>query len=282
MLKRSLLFAALAVLAAPAVASLCTLATTDQTCTFATDTSGGTALFTNPSNLSNIGSGVINPFLGTQVGGNGGVEFGVSTDIPNVNILPLDDKRDNANTFTQTFRLNQLGFVTVGGVDYFDFFLDINEPNGQDTRFLSIDTLRIWGRTGVNPDASFLLDNTNVTSLADLDLIANLQLVYALGPANTLILDYNLFAGSGLGYDMEFLIPTSQFAGLAPNSRILFSVGYGGADAVVPGSLAQDGFEEWAFRPGTGPRIVVPEPSVLSLFGLGLAVVGLGRIRRVR
>ena len=138
-----LLWPVLFALAMPASASLCSLLAKDAICTFATDTSSGTALFTNPTNLSNIGSGTINPFLGTQVGGSGGVEFGVATDIPNVNILPLDDKRDNNNTFTNTFQLNQLGFVTIGNTDYFSFFLGINEPNGNGQNILSIDTLRI-------------------------------------------------------------------------------------------------------------------------------------------
>jgi hypothetical protein len=274
-LRRNLVALAMAALAGSAQASLCVLGTVDSTCTFSTDTSGGTTLYTNPSNLSNIGSGEINPFLGTQVGGNGGTEFGVNTDQASVNLLPLDDKRDNANTFTETMSLDQLGFVTIGGVDYFDFFLDINEPNNDPARFLSIDRLAIFGQTGATPGAAVDLNSTNITSLADVDAFPNLSVVYRLGLTNSLILDYSLFAGSGLGYDLSFLVPTSLFSGLASDSRIVFAVQYGLAD--VPGALAQDGFEEWAFLPGAGPR-VVPEPGSLAL--LGASLVGLGFIRR--
>lgn len=266
---------ALALLAGVAQASLCVLGTVDSTCTFSSDTSGGTTLYTNPSNLSNIGSGTIDPFLGTQVGGNGGTEFGVNTDQASVNLLPLDDKRDNANTFTETMQLNQLGFVTIGGIDYFAFFLDINEPNNDPARFLSIDRLAIFGQTGSDPSAPVDLNSTNITSLADVDLFPNLDVVYRLGITNSLILDYNLFAGSGLGYDLEMLVPTSLFSGLLPDSRIVFAVQYGGAD--FAGALAQDGFEEWAFLPGAGPR-VVSTPGSLALLAAGM--MGIGFVRR--
>lgn len=279
-MRKTSLAIALSLFASAASADLCLLGAIDSTCAFATDTSGGTAFFTNPANLSNIGSGVITPFLGTQAGGSGDVEFGVSTDIPQVNLLPLDDKRDNANTFTTTFRLDELGYVTILGETYFSFFLDINEPGSDPAKFLSLDTLRIWGRTGLDPAESFLATNVNVTTLGDVDLFPNLQLVYALGP-NTLVMDYSLFAGSGLGYDVNFLIPTSEFAGLATNSRIVFGVGYGGAETAFAGTLAQDGFEEWAYLPGNGPPPPppgVPEPSTLAL--LGASLLGIGFVKR--
>jgi len=278
---RCTLAAALALASAPAFATLCALTVVDSTCTFSTDTTGGAALFTNPSNLSNIGSGVIAPFLGTQVGGNGGIELGVNTDQAAVNKLPLNDKRDNANTFTETLSLNQLGFVTIGGQTYFDFFLDINEPNNDTARFLSIDRLAIFGQTGATPGAAVDLNNTNVTSLADVDVFPNLSVVYRLGITNDLILDYNLFAGSGLGYDLSLLIPTSAFAGLAPDSRIVFAVQYGSAD--FAGAIAQDGFEEWAALKGNGPPPPPPPPPVPepgTLFLLGAALAGLGIVRR--
>jgi len=92
---------------------------------------------------------------------------------------------------------------------------------------------------------------------------------------NSLIMDYNLFAGSGLGYDLSFLVPTSLFSGLASDSRIVFAVQYGGAD--FAGALAQDGFEEWAALAGAGPR-VVPTPGSLALLGAGL--MGMGFVKR--
>ena len=269
--KRTLLLSAIiaaGIIAVPASAALCTLAVKDSTCTFTTDTSGGAALFQNPSNLTNVGSGGITPFLTTQAGGNGGTEFGVSTDIPKVNLLPLDDKRNNANTFTNTFQLDNLDTTTIGMISYYTFLLDANEPNNATDRFLSLDTLRIWGRTGMDVTSPFLADKNNVTSLADIDLFPNLQLVYALGPANILLLDASLFGGSGLGYDLQVLIPTSVFSGLASNSRLIFSAGYGGA--VIPGAAAQDGFEEWAFvtnpnNPPPPPPPALSEPGTLAL-----------------
>lgn len=278
-MKKYLLGSALLALlafAGGASATFCSLiGSKDQTCTFASDTSGGTTLFTNPTQLSNIGSGTINPFLGDQVGGNGGVESGVNTDDPNVNTLPLNDKRDNNNTFTNTMSLSDLGIVTIGGVDYYSFFLDINEPNGNGQNLLSIDRLAIFGQTGATPGAAVDLNSTNITSLDDVDVFPNLTVVYRLGVGNDLQLDYNLFAGSGLGYDMELLVPTVLFAPLVPDSRIVFAVQYG----TLSGNLAEDGFEEWAFRPRVA-SIPVPEPLPLALLGAGFVVLALQRRRK--
>jgi hypothetical protein len=258
-MKKALLAGALMLAAASASAEVCTLFAKDGSCTFATDTSGGTTIFSNPTNLSNIGSGVITPFLGTQ---QNGTESGVTTDIPNVNLLPLTDKRDNANTFTNTFTRSDLGVVTLGGTDYYQFFLDTNEPSSVGDKLISIDTIRIWDAQSA---ALQLLTNQNVTSLADVDGLFS-SLIYAMGPTNQIVMDGTLFSGSGLGYDLSMLIPVAEFAGVALDSRLIFGTSFGAAGG---SASTADGFEEWAYRAGT-PVNAVPEPGSLALCGVGL------------
>lgn len=258
-MKKTLLAGALMLAAVSAYADVCTLLAKDGSCTFATDTSGGTTIFSNPTNLSNIGSGTINPFLGTQ---QNGTESGVTTDIPNVNLLPLTDKRDNANTFTNTFTRNDLGVVTLGGTSYYQFFLDTNEPSSDGDKLISIDTIRIWDAQSA---ALQLLTNQNVTSLADVDGLFS-SLVYAMGPTNQIVMDGTLFSGSGLGYDLSMLIPVAEFAGVALDSRLIFGTSFGAAGG---SATTADGFEEWAYLAAT-PTNNVPEPGSLALAGIGL------------
>jgi hypothetical protein len=262
-MKKFLLAAAAVLMAAQAQAGVCTLMAKDGTCSFATDTSGGTVIYSNPTNLSNIGSGEIKPFLTTQ---QNGTEGGVTSDSPIVSTLPMNDKRDNSNTFTNTFTQNQLGVVTIGGVQYYEFFLDTNEPSSVGDRNISIDTIRIWDAKSA---LAQLLTNANVTSLADVDNLFS-SLIYAMGPGNDIVMDGTLFNGSGLGYDLSMLIPVIDFAGVALDSRIVFGVTYGGAGG---SATTADGFEEWAFLAGNGPGTNVPEPGSVMLSGLALGLL---------
>jgi hypothetical protein len=263
-MKKVLTALALALVAAGAQASICVFVDKDTVCTFATDTTGGQAIYTNPTNLSNIGSGSIKPFLGLQANG---TESGVSIDDPQVNILPLNDKRDNANTFTRTFTRNDLAVFDIGGKSFYQFLLDTNEPSSDAQKMISIDTLRIWDAQSV---ALQLLTNANVTSLASLDGLFS-SLIYSMGPFNNVLMDGTLFSGSGLGYDLSVFIPVDAFAGVAMDSRLIFGTGLGGLEGAGADATSAGGFEEWAYVQATA---AVPEPSEWALMLAGLAVVG--------
>jgi hypothetical protein len=260
--------------AASASASTCSLLAPNQSCSFASDSSGGAAVYSNPTNFATVGSGVIMPFLGTQ---NNGVETGVNTDEASPNLLPLDDKRDNANTFTTTLQLNQLQINSFNNVSYYSFLLDANEPSNVPQNLLSIDRIAIFGQTGPNPGAPVDLTKNNITSLADVDAFPNLQSVYRLGTDNELVLDATLDPGSGRGYDMRLDVPVASFLGLSNNSRIVFAVQYGADDSVVAGTAAGDGFEEWAAVTSIS---AVPEPESYALMLAGFGALGFVARRR--
>jgi hypothetical protein len=264
-MKKIAIAVAVLSLVGAAQATVCTLTAKDGSCTFTTDTSGGTVIFSNPTNLDKIGSGEIAPFLTSQ---QNGTESGVTTDSPLLNSLPLNDKRDNSKTFTNTFTQRQLAVVTVGGVDYYQFLLDTNEPSNAGDKMISIDTIRIWDAKSV---ALQLLTNANVTQLSDVDNLFS-SLIYAMGPTNDIVMDGTLFDGSGLGYDLSMLIPVAEFAGVGLDNRLIFGVGFGAAG----GSAATgDGFEEWAYVAGNGPTEQLPEPGSLALAGVSLLGLGL-------
>jgi hypothetical protein len=265
-MKRILLYAALLV-ALPAQATLCDLsASKDLSC----NVNG--AIYANPSNLTNIGSGTIFPFLTTQASGS---ESGFTTDEPAPSQLPLDDKRDNANTFTNTFADQNLGQVTVNGVTYFAFFLDTNEPDGGTDPLISLDSFKIFDTGGTT---AFTATTKNET-LPQIEGTVGFSLIYSLDTAtqdNTILLDSSLFKGSGLGFDMTLLIPVSLFANHNPADRLIVTTQFGLSGGTITGAGTADGFEEWNAAVGAvppPPPPPIPEPGMLALLGIGLAAL---------
>lgn len=244
--------------------TVCDLTAINSSCTI------NGAIFSTNVNDVNIGSGIINPFLTTQ---NNGTESGFATDVPAVNQLPLDDKRDNANTFTNTLTLQNIGSETVGGQDYVVLFLDVNEPANADS-LISLDTLKIYDTGSASP---FLQGKPQ--TLAGLALLAALTLRYDLGD-NSILLDANNFKGSGIGVDMKALIPLSDFDTTPLTDRLTLATAFGQAGG---NAGTADGFEEWYSLKGSvnpPPPPPLPEPGTLALIGAALA--GIVTVRRTR
>lgn len=192
------------------------------------------------------GTGYIDSFVRIQ---NKGTEKGFNTDG-----APQYDTMGGA--FTHSIRVADVPLVTVGGVNYRQFMLDINETKTDTGRYLSLDSLKISEATTGN-------------------LTSNLgKQLYSLDKAsadNFIKLDYALNNGSGSG-DMAFLLADSLFTNDQMYVYLFseFGLNYG-CDA---------GFEEWATQQSGCPSLV-PEPTTLALVAAGFGLAGLTRRRRI-
>jgi hypothetical protein len=200
------------------------------------------------------GTGVIQPFSRLQ--GNGTAE-GYNSD--SASLMP-DEK---AGTWTHDLKLSTMGTVTMGGAQYYEFLLDINQT-GTVPSYLSLDQIGIYQRSSALSPANTLSALTGSSTL-----------VYSLdasNPNNEILLDYNKNSGSGSG-DMFAYIPASVFNSANGDFVYLYSH-FGGKG----GDYAEnDGFEEWAVRQGTSTQ--VPDGgATVALLGAGL--LGLGAMRR--
>ena len=195
---------------------------------------------------------------------------------------PYDTK---AGIWTHSITYSQLGIVNKGGIDYYVFTLDINEPNGGQS-LLTINQLRIY-----SVDASAggaLADETAVQGAAGSTLHYNLD-----GTSDqTIYTDYAVSnTGSGES-DVDFYIPTSFFAS-ASGSDYLYMVINSGLSGDTNGLDSADGFEEVRAFFGTTTTTSTtstssstsstttstsPEPGTIALFGMGL--IGLAAARR--
>ncbi len=180
------------------------------------------------------GTGRVNTFLRIQ---GFGEQHGYNTD----GTLEFDTM---AGPFTHSIQISDLPVANIGGTDYREFFLDINQ-DGQ--RILSLDELRIalWDTGNLSGYSSIF--ESAPPPIYDLDT----------GGDNWIMLDDTVNTGSGHG-DMLALIPNSLFTGL--DSQYIYLYAKFGEN-----SPADNGFEEWAYA---DPPLI-PEPATVLLLGLG-------------
>ena len=146
----------------------------------------------------------------------------------NTSARPLQFQENKSPQFTRDLRTADVPAVTIGGVRYREFLLDINQKASQP--LLSLDQLKVFvadagGRTGYDVATGKL---SGLAPVYDLDATGD----------NRVILDYRLNHGSGSG-DMLFYVPEAALAG--------------GAYVYVYSKFGEQyasnaGFQEWATR----------------------------------
>ena len=175
------------------------------------------------------GTGYIRSFVRLQgAASGGGIEQGYNTDG-----RPLEFDANKSPEFTRSLTLGQVPLVTIDGVAYREFLLDINQKAS--SAALSLDEVRIYLGNAANLTGYNANDHTlaGMTAVFDLDSAGDVSVK----------LNANLNSGSGSG-DMKLLVPQSLFAGQDPGSFVYLYSKMGG----LAGATANAGFEEWAVR----------------------------------
>jgi hypothetical protein len=257
------------VLASPAQATI--LLNINTSSPLSVPTSAGTAIFKAISPSDPAGSGVFDPFLSIQrLPANGGQQQGYNSDLDNFDI--------DRQAFNYEIKLSDLKVVTDGNSSYFNFLIDVNEPNSADKRQISLDSLKLY----TNPN----LVVPAITDVADLGNLGTLQFDLELGP-DTFVTYEDVNQGSGKA-DIMLLIPTAAFNDADPNDYFYMYQKWGTlVDSSGPQIIdfrAHAGFEETAIGQGASyepNNTVIPEPSsVAGLLGLLIGSAFFTRSRR--
>jgi len=190
--------------------------------------------------LASTGTGVIQSFVRLQANG---TEAGYNTD----GALEFDTK---SGSFTHSLLLSDVPVVNMGGTDYLEFGLDINENVNS---YISLDQIEIY-LAATGSQTSY--PTGWGTPIWQLDAPGTNN--------NEILLDYTLHAGSGSG-DMYAYIPSSLFTG---GDYVYLYSEFGASYA------SDGGFEEWFVKKEADTPPVVPVPGAFVLGSLGLGTVG--------
>jgi hypothetical protein len=236
-----------------AFAGACVLATVSSAGAISLDlTTAGSSGTVNGALFQQIdpqstGTGVIDPFLRVQATG---TEAGFNT-----GLSPMPDVK--TGTWTHELLLTDVPIVTIGGVQYYQFLLDINQTSANP--LLSLHELEIWTKSGTLAEANSYDDLAagGATKKYDLDS----------GPDgdSKIELNYLLNPGSGAG-DMFAYIPVAVLGTGSLNVYLYCEFGAPNA--------TNDGFEEWAVLKAAGTTGVPDASTSVALLGMGLIAVG--------
>lgn len=184
--------------------------------------------------VSQPAAGTYDPFVRLQGASNAnGIEQGYNT-----SARPLQfDERPNI-AVTHNLQLSSVPVVTIGGVAYREFLLDVNQKNG--AAKLSVEEIRIF----TDPRGSLAAYQNKTNTFAGQQAKFNLDA----GGDVTIVLNDNVNPDTGYG-DMRLLVPASNFTGVANSDFVYVYSKMGGLHD------ANGGAEEWAVR-----TIVAPPP----------------------
>jgi hypothetical protein len=237
-------------------------------------TAGGTAIYSISS--AGSGTGIFPAFVQVQ---HNGTESGYNTTVNNV----LNNGSDA--THNHEIQAGNISVAVIGGKQYFQFNLDINESHGGTSggtaadAYISLDSLKIY--TSSTPNQS----------VTDPDLLGTKQ--YDQGD-HTILLNYGNFSGSGKS-DLVVFIPV--WAGVNPSDYVYLYSAFGGAGVLAAGAGTgtlsaagtygspagdygtSDGFEEWSNSLG-GASLSAPAPSGTALALCGIGFVGVWQFVR--
>ena len=191
------------------------------------DLTGGTSsgminsAFFIRTDAQSTGSGSLDSFV--RISDNGDLVEGYNADA-----RPVMPHVNTSGTFTRDVVLSSVTISNLSGINYYQFFLDINQKNSDP--LLSLDKLQIYTRGSALSSANLLSDLTASPSVLRYNLDA--------GTDSEILLNYNLNSGSGSG-DLLAYIPTAMF-GANTDFVYLYSQFGGKGGAYVN----NDGYEE--------------------------------------
>lgn len=221
------------------------------------------AIFTR-DDTQPAGSGVVDSFLRIQRD-NGNATYSAGYNTVQASGGGEVGQRDEhpSDVFTHEIQIGDLGIATVDGVDYYRFYLDINQEGADPD--LSLVEVQI--RTRATAIGMYEPSLTDLGTLVyDLDIGAD---------GNSRV-DLNFDHGSG-DADMTMLVPVSFFAG-GPDTFVYLYSAFGG-EGEEPPYQDNDGYQEWWHDVG----VVIPLPGAalagLATFG-GIFGVRASRRRR--
>jgi hypothetical protein len=183
------------------------------------------------NNTQPTGSGVIHSFVRLFSSGGATMEQGYNTDA-----RPFQYNENNSPVFTRSLQLGEVPMVTVNGVAYRKFLLDINQKHS--SPLLSLDELRIY----VGNAGNLYGYDQSTQQLAGMSAVYDMG-VDSSGVNNTVLLNAALSHGSGSG-DVFVLVPDALLT--APGGNYLYLYSKFGASVPTNG-----GFEEWAVQAQT-------------------------------